>query len=108
MLMEKEVIQSLEQALAIQLADAETEEKLKKVISERINYLIQHDFAQLTELLYRIDINEAKLKKLLSNKEGSVAADIIAELIIERQIQKAKSRKIFKQRNDNISEEDRW
>ena len=106
--MEKEVIQSLEQTLAIQLADAETEEKLKKVISERINYLIQHDFAQLTELLYRIDINEAKLKKLLSNKEGSVAADIIAELIIERQIQKAKSRKIFKQRNDNISEEDRW
>ncbi len=106
--MEKEVIQSLEQTLAIQLADAETEEKLKKVISERINYLIQHDFAQLTELLYRIDINEAKLKKLLSNKEESVAADIIAELIIERQIQKAKSRKIFKQRNDNISEEDRW
>lgn len=106
--MEKEVIQSLEQTLEIQLANVVTEEKVKQLISERVNYLIQHDFAQLTQLLYRIDINETKLKKLLSEAEEKDAADIIAELIIERQIQKLESRKLYKERNDDISEEEKW
>ena len=106
--MEKEVIQSLERNLEIQLADIVTEEKVKQLISERVNYLIQHDFAQLTQLLYRIDINETKLKRLLSEAGEKYAADIIAALIIERQIQKLESRKLFKEREDDISEEDRW
>jgi hypothetical protein len=36
------------------------------------------------------------------------AATIIADLIIERQLQKIKSRRQFSRRDDNISEEDKW
>ncbi|MFT4018768.1 MAG: hypothetical protein QM668_17525 [Agriterribacter sp.] len=105
--MEKELIQSLQQVLSLQLADTLTKEKLKYIIAERVNDLIQHDFAQLTQLLYRIDINEARLKKLLNEAGEKDAAGIIAELIIERQVEKFESRKQFKQDND-ISEEDKW
>ncbi|MBN8786223.1 MAG: hypothetical protein J0I84_03985 [Terrimonas sp.] len=105
--MEKELIQSLQQVLSLQLADTLTKEKLKYIIAERVNDLIQHDFAQLTQLLYRIDINEARLKKLLNEAGEKDAAGIIAELIIERQVEKFESRKQFKQEND-ISEEDKW
>lgn len=105
--MEKELMQSLQQVLSLQLADTLTKEKLKYIIAERVNDLIQHDFAQLTQLLYRIDINEARLKKLLNEAGEKDAAGIIAELIIERQVEKLESRKHFKQEND-ISEEDKW
>ncbi|PVD51060.1 hypothetical protein DC498_16720 [Terrimonas sp.] len=105
--MEKELIQSLQQVLSLQLADTLTKEKLKHIIAERVNDLIQHDFAQLTQLLYRIDINEARLKKLLNEAGEKDAAGIIAELIIERQVEKLESREQFKQDND-ISEEDKW
>ncbi|MCC6288484.1 MAG: hypothetical protein IT249_11415 [Chitinophagaceae bacterium] len=105
--MEREVIQSLQEPLSLQLNDNLTEEGLKRIIAERVNDLIQHDFAQLTQLLYRVDINEARLKKLLNEAEEKDAAEIIAVLIIERQVQKWESRKAFKQ-NNNISEEEQW
>ncbi|MFT3748671.1 MAG: hypothetical protein QM768_10155 [Agriterribacter sp.] len=105
--MEKAVIQSLQQVLSLQLADTLTKEKLKYIIAERVNDLIQHDFAQLTQLLYRIDINEARLKKLLNETGGKDAAEIIAELIIERQVEKLEIMKTFKKEND-INEEEKW
>ena len=59
-------------------------------------------------ILYRIDVNERKLKYLLQENVGEDAAFIIADLIIERQIEKIKSRQQFSRRDDNISEEEKW
>jgi hypothetical protein len=47
-------------------------------------------------LLYRIDVDENKLKKILKEQAGTDAAQIIAQLIIEREQQKAETRKKFK------------
>ena len=105
--MQKEVLQILQHELSLQLKEGLTEEDIKERIAARINYLIQHDFTQLTQVLYRIDVNEDRLKHLLNDAREKDAADIIAALIIERQIQKFESRKAFKQNND-ISEEEKW
>lgn len=106
--MEKEVIQVLQNELSLQLTEAVNIEELKRLIAARINDLIQHDFTQLTQILYRIDVNEDRLKYLLNDPGEKDAAEIIAELIIERQVEKFESRKTFKMKDDEISEEEKW
>ena len=80
----------------------------KKLIAEKINELIVHDFQKLISILYRLDISEEKLKNWLKGNPHSNAGVIIADLIIERELQKIKSREQFKRRDDDINEEDKW
>ncbi len=59
-----------------------------------IDDLIQNDFNRLLSILYRVDISEEKLKqKLAENKNTDVqSAELIANLLIEREEEKIKSR----------------
>jgi hypothetical protein len=72
-----------------------------------INDLINNDFPKLVNILYRVDVDEKKLKQLLKENPGTDAGRIIAEMIIERQIRKIRSREEHK-RQDNDSEAERW
>ena len=72
-----------------------------------INGLILHDFNRLISILYRIDINESELKKMLQQYSQVDAGLIIAQLIIDRQMEKAALRSKFR-KEDNISDEDKW
>jgi len=76
-------------------------------LSGYINGLIVAHFEELITLLYRLDINEKKLRDLLQQHTSEDAAPIIATLILERQEQKIRSRQSFTQK-DNIAEEDKW
>jgi hypothetical protein len=60
-----------------------------------INELINNDFNALVQILYRIDVDEKKLKQLLKESKDSDTASIIADLIVERQLQKIKSKSWF-------------
>lgn len=76
-------------------------------LAAKINELIQKDFTSLVNILYRIDVDESKLRQSLDANPGENAGYIIAKLIIERQLQKIKTRQKF--RNDSgIDEEERW
>ena len=57
--------------------------------------------------MYRIDINEGTIKDTLSANTSMDAGDLIAELIIHRQLEKIALKKQFKQQDD-INEADRW
>ena len=81
---------------------------LKRMLSARLNYLITNHFSRLISLLYRLDISEKKLQQLLSLQADMPAGEIITEMIIERQLQKIEARKMFKNKADNIPEEERW
>jgi hypothetical protein len=102
------LIQSLSKDLAIELPERISLEELKGKLSEEINHLIQTDFQKLVLLLYRIDVNEARLKLLLKEYPGEDASKMIADLIIERQLQKIKSRQQFKQQDGNIDDAEKW
>ncbi len=84
------------------------EDDLIKLLEDRINYLIINDFNRLIYLLYRADINEAKLNKLLAENKKEDAAKIIAALFIQRQIEKIKSREENKMTDTKFNEEERW
>lgn len=105
--MKSGLIESLQKSLQLQLSPACNLEELKKIIAERVEYLTNNDFSKLINLLYCIDINETRLKKLLTEAGGKDTAEIIAALIIERQIQKLESRKLFTQDSD-MSADERW
>lgn len=81
--------------------------QLRNELSTWINELILHDMEALIQLLYWVDINEAKLKFLLKEKVGEDAAVIITDLLIDRQLQKIKTRRQFQQPPPD-NEEDRW
>lgn len=75
----------------------DTDERMKAIrelLKVKIDELIHHDLERLKWILYRIDVSEKKLHEALSNSESD-AATVITDLIIERQIQKAESRKQF-------------
>ena len=78
-----------------------------QLLAEKINDLILNDFQKLVFILYRMDINETKLKQLLNENPQTDAGIIVARLMIERQEQKIKSRKEQKP-DTNISEEEKW
>lgn len=95
---------SLQDLLAVQQPDKAQAEQMIALINE----LIVNDFDKLVQLLYRLDIDELKLKTILRNNPDTDAGKIITALIIERQLQKKKSREEFKTKEGGISEEEKW
>lgn len=104
---QKELIKILNTELAVELPEKISFEELKEKLSQHINHLIQTNFQKLVSLLYRVDVSESKLKALLKENAGADTGKIIADLIIERQLQKIKSRKENKS-NNIIPEDDKW
>lgn len=104
----KELIELVNKELAIDLPEKISMEEIQEKLSAHINRLIQSNFEQMVNLLYRIDVSEAKIKSLLQIEPGTNAGDIISSLIIERQLQKLKSRKQFKTNKDDFTGEEKW
>ncbi len=79
----------------------------KQELIDYLNGLIVQNFPLLVQILYRLDINETKLKLLLKQNTNQEAAAIIADLIIEREQQKELTKKMFASQV-TIPEEDKW
>lgn len=80
----------------------------RKILADRISELVNTNFQKLVLILYRMDVNETKLKQLLKDNSGTDAGLIIADLMIERQAEKIKSRKQYSNRDQNISDDEKW
>ena len=105
---EKKLIANyLQDQWAIEISDHLSMDEIKEKLSQHINYLVDHDFAQLINILYTVDVNESKLKHLLKENADLGAGHVIAGLIIERQIQKIKTRQDIKSAYDD-SDEEKW
>ena len=104
---QEEAIRSAARHLDIVLVN-DHEEWMKQLIIS-INQLLVHDFNKLIAILYRLDVSEPKLRQRLAGEQSSDAAAVIAELVVERQVQKIKSRRESRRDDINtISEDDRW
>lgn len=84
------------------------QEEAENFLAEKINALIKNNFDQLIFILYRVDVDETKLKQLLKQNPQQDAAKIIARLLIERQLQKIDLRKKFTKNDDVINEDEQW
>ncbi|MDI9365832.1 MAG: hypothetical protein QM541_12830 [Flavobacterium sp.] len=80
----------------------------REELAAYINQLINTNFEKLVFLLYRIDVQESTIKQLLALPSSNNAGEIIADAIIKRQAKKVATRKLYKQCNNNIADEDKW
>jgi hypothetical protein len=103
-----ELIALLNAELPVEIATQKSYSEIHAQLSTYINTLIKDDFDKLITYLYRIDVNEQKLKSLLQQNPNEDAGNIIATLIIDRQQQKIKTRKQFSQRDNNFDAEEKW
>jgi len=98
----------IEQTLArLDQLTGEEESAFYRQLHEQINWLINNDFSKLVQMLYRLDVDEDKLRSLLEQQQNTDAATLIANIIIERQLKKAEVRNTTK--NDTeIPGDERW
>ena len=100
-LIPKELVPAINQSMEIELPATGTHEQLREKLSVVINDLINHDFEKLVFHLYRIDVDEARMRALLVNKADQNAG-------IERQLQKIKAKAEFKQKATEGNGEEKW
>ena len=79
----------------------------KQQLIGAINQLILTDFAGLVNILYRMDVSEARLRQTLAHEARTNAGELIADLMIERQLEKLKSRDMFTTQNE-IPDDEKW
>ncbi|NCU04195.1 MAG: hypothetical protein GXC73_09440 [Chitinophagaceae bacterium] len=103
----QQIIPLLNKELSLELPEKLAMNELEQKLTTHINHLINTDFEKLIYYLYRIDVNETKMKQLLQEQNGEQAALLIARLIIDRQLQKLQTRQQFRQSNTE-SDEERW
>lgn len=77
--------------------EKQTYEELERELSKYLNNLLVSDYNKLIAILYRIDISQEKaVAALAENAEKESAGETLARLIVERQLQKVKTRSAFR------------
>jgi len=103
-----ELIKELNSDLPVHIPAESSTAQIKEVLIASIQELIRKDFNQLLNILYRLDVSENRLRQMLKENEQEDAATIVAALIIERQLEKIKSRREYSRRDDTINENEKW
>lgn len=89
-----EVVSLTGKELGLVLSEPADFEAFVLELTRAIQYLIDKDFEKLMHLLYRVDVNEQKVKQAFS-LEKEVAREL-ALLVIEREKQKVITRAKYK------------
>jgi len=117
----KELIYELDKIRSWGLTERLTPEEVESMLAEKLNGMIRDDFGGLVQLLYRIDVEEPRLRYLLQEHKGEDAGRIIARLIIDRLLKKIETRRRYSAkhndgpsdneppaRSEDIPDEERW
>jgi hypothetical protein len=72
-----------------------TEDMLRARLIEAFAYLLDNNISKMMNILYRTDVDEEKLKKLLISNSDLPSAEVIADAYLSRQKQKIETRKKY-------------
>lgn len=78
--------------------DFERLEEFRKYLTEKMKEMLDKNYNLLINTLYRIDISEKNLSELFSSKNKELIPEKLADLIIERQVEKINFRKLYRER----------
>ena len=82
----------------IPTGDFKTMEEFKTYLTNRLAFLLDNKYDTLINILYRIDVPEEKLSKLFAEQNREYIPAALADLIIERSLQKVRFRQKYKNR----------
>jgi hypothetical protein len=103
-----ELIADLNRVYEMELSNRLRLDQVETLLAEKITTMINGDFSALVQLLYRVDVDESRLRLLLRENEASEAGGLIARLMLERLWQKILTRRAFNSRSEASGEEERW
>lgn len=86
-----------EEETALNLSKSLTENDLKSYLQNVIASYIESDFHALVNIFYRLDIHEHKFNTLMQEKLGDELTSGLADLVLEREMQKAKTRIAYRE-----------
>lgn len=70
------------------------EEILEKLVPA-VNHLLDTNMNSLMNILYRMDVSEQKVKKVLATSEPEKVGEFVSRLILDRQLEKIETRKKY-------------
>ena len=76
--------------------DFKTLEKFKAYLTDRLASLLDNKYDTLINILYRVDVPEDRLSKLFAEQNRDYIPSALADLIIERSLQKVRFRQKYK------------
>ena len=85
--------------LPLSPSDVENLNELRIYLTGKLEDMLDNNYNLLVNTLYRIDVNEEKLNELFGSKNRAYIPSALADLIIERQLQKIHFRKKYKEGN---------
>ena len=100
------LVTELSNKLEIDLPEKRSMEELKIFLAGYINHLISNNPDKLVSILSRVDVSEKILKANLQNQKED-ASNIMAQMIIDRQLEKIKTREQYRSDHD-VSEDEKW
>jgi adenylate cyclase class IV len=104
---QEELISGALKEIGLEVKGHISQQEILAELARQISHLISQDFDRLVTLLYRVDVDEKKLRMELAKSPERDAGELIAELIFERQLQKIKTRTEYARGNQEGNEE-KW
>jgi len=86
-----------EEETALNLNQNLSRNDLKLYLQNAIAWYIESDFHALVNIFYRLDIQEDKFNMLMQRKVGDELTSGLANLVLEREMQKAKTRIAYRE-----------
>ncbi len=92
---DESLLPSIQQSLDkyVDMKQAVDMSQLKTYLTEQLVYMLHHEMEKLMGILYRIDIRERDVKNAFAQNNPKLIAPLLAEAIIQRELEKAQSRK---------------
>ena len=103
---ESMLVSELSNKLEIDFPEKKSLEELKLFLSGYIDHLISNNPDKLVSILSRVDVSEKMLKANLQSQDEN-ASRIMAQMIIERQLEKINTREQYRS-TDEIPEDEKW
>ncbi len=73
-----------------------TYDELFNLLQRQIRYLLEKNVERLMQALYRIDVSEEKVKRILAFGEGDDVSADLTKLVLDREMQKAHFRRMYR------------
>ena len=92
----KELNQAISSRFEMAVSESLAFDDMKHALYTRIRDLLDKNLERLLSMLYRVDLSQKKLDEIFENGSKDKIAMNIAEAVIERQLQKIKTREFYK------------
>ena len=67
---------------------------LNLILAERLSYIIDYQASSVSQIIYQVDLNEARITRLIHENQGN-SAELLAAEILKREMQKVFYRNVY-------------